>query len=141
MATIEKMKMSTAQRRARRFSESFKIQKVQEIESGMVKISEICKLYQVTSTNVHRWIRKFGKMKDKPERIIVESKSDTKQLLELKKRVAELERIIGQKQILIDFKDKMIDIAEEMYGVDIKKKLSTQQSDITGKDKKKGPSV
>lgn len=42
--------------------------------------------------------------------------------------MAELERIIGQKQIEIDFKDKMIDIAEEMYGVDIKKKLCTQPS-------------
>lgn len=67
-------------------------------------------------------------MSAKKERIIVETESDTKQLLELKRKVAELEQIVGQKQILLEFKDKMIDIAEEMYGVDIKKKLFTQLS-------------
>jgi hypothetical protein len=64
-------------------------------------------------------------MKDKKERLIIETDSDTRQLLELKKKIAELEQIVGQKQILIDFKDKMIDLAEETYGVDIKKKFST----------------
>ena len=67
-------------------------------------------------------------MSKKKERLVVETESDTEQLLELKKKVAELERVIGQKQIMLDFKDKMIEIAEEMYGVDIKKKLSTELS-------------
>jgi transposase len=77
-------------------------------------------------------LKKFGTMKDKKERLIVESESDTTQLLALKKKVAELERVIGQKQILIEFKDKMIELAEETYGINIKKKFSTQQSDTSG---------
>lgn len=132
MATREKLKMTTAQRRQRRFSDSFKIQKIRELEMGKTKVSEICQQYEVTSTNVYRWLNKFGTMKDKKERLIVETDSDTKKLLELKKKVAELEQIIGQKQIIIDFKDKMIELAEEAYGVDIKKKYSTQQSGIFG---------
>ena len=124
--------MSTAERRRRNFSDSFKIQKVRELETGKTKVSEICKQYEVTGTNVYRWMKKFGTMKDKKERLIVESESDTKQLLALKKKVAELERVIGQKQILIEFKDKMIELAEETYGVNIKKKFSTQQSDTSG---------
>ncbi len=59
--------------------------------------------------------------KRQEERLIIETDRDTRQLLELKKKVAELERIIGQKQILIDFKDKIIELAEDPYGVDIKK--------------------
>ena len=133
MATREKFKMTTSERRRRHFSDSFKIQKVRELESGKTKVSELCKQYQVSHTNVYRWLRKFGSMKDKKERLIVETDSDTKQLLELKKEIAELERIIGQKQILIDFKDKMIELAEEAYGVDIKKKFSTQPSKTSGK--------
>jgi transposase-like protein len=132
MAKREEFKLSTSERRKRKFSDSFKIQKVREIETGKTKVSEICKQYEVSSVNVYRWLNKFGIMKNKQERLIVETDSDTKQLLALKKKVAELERIIGQKQVLIDFKDKMIDIAEEIYGVDIKKKLSTQQSNISG---------
>jgi len=136
MAKREDFKMSTSERRRRRFSDSFKLQKVREIETGKTKVSEICKQYEVSSVNVYRWLNKFSAMKNKQERLIIETDSDTKQLLALKKKVAELERIIGQKQVLIDFKDKMIDIAEEMYDVDIKKKLSTGRSNISGATEK-----
>jgi hypothetical protein len=62
----------------------------------------------------------------------VETDSDTREILALRKKVAELERLIGQKQILLEFKDKMIEIAEDMYGVDINKKLSTKPSSTSG---------
>lgn len=120
--------LTQSERLRRTFSESFKRKKVQEIETGQSKISEICRQYQVTANNVSRWIKKHGNMQTKKERLIVESQSDTIQLLGLKQRVAELERIVGQKQILIDFQSKMIDIAEETYGVDIKKKFATEPS-------------
>ncbi len=77
--------------------------------------------------------------KNKEDRLIVELKSDTRELLALKKRLAELEQIIGQKQILIDFNDKMIEIAEQTYGIEIKKKHSTQQSDTSGKTENNTP--
>ena len=86
-------------------------------------------------------MRKFGSMKSKKERVIVETDSDTKELLALKKKIADLERIIGQKQILLEFKDKMIDLAEETYQVDIKKKFSTKQSDTSGSIETDTPSV
>ena len=113
MATRAQFKMTTAERMRRNFSDSFKIQKVRELETGKTKVSELCKQYEVSDVNVYRWLNKFGTMKDKKERLIVETDSDTKQLLALKKKIAELEQIVGQKQILIDFKDKMIDLAEE----------------------------
>jgi len=136
MARLDQLKMSTSERRRRRFSDNFKIQKVREIETGQTKVSEICSQYQVASNNVYLWIEKFGSMKNKKERLVVETDSDTRQLLEFKKCVSELERIIGQKQILIDFQDKMIDLAEETYGVDIKKKFFSTPSSTSGKTEK-----
>ena len=136
MARLDQLKMSTSERRRRRFSDNFKIQKVREIETGQTKVSEICSQYQVADKNVYLWIDKFGSMKNKKERLVVETDSDTRQLLEFKKRVSELERIIGQKQILIDFQDKMIDLAEETYGVDIKKKFFSTPSSTSGKTEK-----
>jgi len=141
MATREKFKMTTSERRRRTFSDSFKLQKVQEIERGITNVSEICRQYEVTRANVYRWLNKFGSMKNKKERLLIESDSDTKKLLELKKKVAELERIIGQKQIMLDFKDKMIEIAEQTYGVDIKKKFSTQPSKTSGRTESNTPSA
>ncbi|MBO7647144.1 MAG: transposase, partial [Bacteroidales bacterium] len=53
-------KLTIEERRRRRFSESFKRKKVQEIESGQTKISEICRVYQIRRPNVERWRRKYG---------------------------------------------------------------------------------
>ena len=129
--------LSNRQRQNRRFSESFKRKKVQEIELKVSRISDICKQYQVSSVAVYKWLSLYGINKPRQERLIMETKSDTTELLRLKQKIAELERLIGQKQIQIDFKDKMIEIAEQTYGIDIKKKFSTPPSDTTGsKDKR-----
>jgi len=118
--------LSQSERRRRRFSETFKKKKVKDIELGKVKVSEICKAYEVSDVAVYKWIDKFGSI-NKPERIIVESKSDTQKILALKKRIAELERLVGQKEIELTFKEKMIEIAEDKFGIEIKKKPSTKR--------------
>ena len=141
MATRNQFKMSISERRARTFSENFKIKKVREIELGRTKVSEVCKQYEVSQTSVYNWLQNYGTMKNKKERMIVESQSDTQQLIALKKKIAELERIVGQKQILLEFKDKMIDLAEQTYGVDIKKKFSTKLSNTSGSDENNTPSA
>lgn len=132
MANRNQFKLSVEQRQNRHFSESFRRQKVQELEIGLIRICDIEKEYQVSATSIYRWISKFGGMSKKKEKLIVESDSDTKKLLDLQKKVAELERKLGQKQIELEFKDKMIDIAEQMYRVDIKKKFGSQPSDTSG---------
>ena len=43
-------KLTVEERQRRSFSESFKRKKVQEIETGQVKISEICRAYQISTT-------------------------------------------------------------------------------------------
>ncbi len=128
MTRMKKNKLTLDERRNRNFSESFKVKKVQEIERGITRISEICKEYEVSDTSVRRWISKYSTMKKKSERLIVESKSDTQKIIDLKKQIAELERLLGQKQVQLDFKDAMIDVAEELYKIDIKKKLGTKPS-------------
>lgn len=123
MSTKKKaFQTTTQQRQYRTFSHTFKLRKVKEVEQRKTTVAEICKAYELSHTSVYKWLRKYGTMK-KPERTIVESKSDTTKILALQKKVAELERLLGQKQLEIEFKNKMIDLAENMYGVDIKKKL------------------
>ena len=117
---------STKARRYRRFSESFKKEKVREIESGRSTIREVSKAYEVSDTSIYKWIEKFSNA-SKPERTIVESKSDTQKILALKKKIADLERALGQKQLELEFKEKMIEIAEKTYGLDIKKNSETKR--------------
>jgi len=139
MATRLQRRLSLQDRQRRQFSDSFKLKKVREIETGKTKLTDICREYEVSSTSVYKWLNKYGLMKEKKERLIIESESDTKQLISLKKRIAELERLVGQKQIQIEFKDKMIEIAEDLYGIDIKKKLSSERLNTSGKTGKESP--
>jgi transposase-like protein len=133
---MKEISLTTEERKRRQFSESFKRKKVQEIESGQTKIAELCKQYDTNRSSVYKWLNKYGNMKTKKERLVIENESDTKQIMALKKENAHLKMIIGEKQIQIDFKDKMIEIAEDHYGVDIKKKFETTPSDIIKNIKK-----
>lgn len=112
----------------RHFSEDFKRAKVRELEKRITSIADICRTYEVNRSSVYKWIYKYSAMAKKQLKVVVEAKSDTQKIRALEERIKELERIVGQKQLLLEFKDKMIEIAEETYGVDIKKKLSSKLS-------------
>lgn len=132
MAKREEFTLSLEQRRRRSFSESFRKEKVRELELGLTSPTELKKAYEVSYSTIYRWIYKFGGMKSKKEKLVIEVESDSVRLVELKKRIAELERAVGQKQIMIDFQQKMIDLAEDEYGIDIKKKFSGEQLNTSG---------
>src|SRR5690606_27038699 len=136
MKAKNNFRMNSSQRSNRYFSTEFKIKKVKEIETGRSKISEICKEYEVSSTSIYRWIKKYGRPKEKNERIIVESKSDTQLIMHLRSRVAELEQLVGQKEVLLIFKEKMLDYAQEYCGVDIKKNSPPKPLLLLGKPRK-----
>lgn len=68
MARLEQLKMSTAERRSRKFCDNFKMQKVREIETVQTKVSEICSEYQVAAKNVYLRVDKFGSIKKKRAR-------------------------------------------------------------------------
>lgn len=119
-------KQDVQTRRYRRFSDTFKQSKVREIESGKATVREVSKAYEVSDVSVYKWIEKYSS-KSKPERTIVESKSDTQKIIALQKKLANLERVLGQKQLEIEYKDKMIEIAESKYGIDIKKNSETKR--------------
>jgi len=112
----------------RHFSEDFKRTKVRELEKRITTIADISRTYEVNRSSVYKWIYKYSAMAKKQLKVVVEAKSDTQRIKALEERIKELERIVGQKQLLLEFKDKMIEIAEETYGVDIKKKLSSKLS-------------
>lgn len=115
----------------RYFSDSFKKEKVRELERNISSVSDICKTYSVSRTSVYKWIYKYSAMAKKQVKQVVEAKSDTLKIRALEERIKELERIIGQKQLLLEFKEKMIEIAEATYGVDIKKKVGSKLSSGT----------
>ena len=136
MAKREAFRIKPTKRQIRFFSESFRKTKVREIERNLTTVIEVSREYEVSATAVYKWLYKYSTLRARQLRQIVEPMSDAHKIKELKKKIEELERLVGQKQIQLEFKEKMIEIAEQMYKVDIKKKLGSQLSSGSGSTEK-----
>lgn len=66
--------MTVEERRRRRFSEAFRKEQVDLIESGQLTVQEVSRLYKVKSASIKRWLIKFGK-KELPSTILISKAS------------------------------------------------------------------
>ena len=112
-------------RQNRFFSDTFKRQKIKELDQNLTTIMEISKDYEVSRTAVYNWVYKYSERYTKDVNQVVQLQSEQQKTRHFKTRIAELERIIGQKQMTIDFLEKMIEIGEKEFGINIKKKFSS----------------
>ena len=132
MAKPEEFKAASTRSEIRVFSEGFKKKKVKEIDRNQTNVSELSREYNVSRSAVYKWIYKYSAMRKKGVKQVVELKSDTHKIKVLQEKIKELERLVGQKQIQLEFKDKQIEIAEEMFGIEIKKKAGFPPSATSG---------
>jgi transposase len=133
MAIRSQLGGKAAVRQQRYFSEDFRRKKVEEIEKGITRVSELCRAYQVSSSAVYKWIYKYSLMKKKAVKMIVEAQSDTARIEALKEHIAQLEQLLGKKQFEVDFLNRQLQIASEKYGIDLKKKQHGKRSSGSGK--------
>ena len=109
----------------RHFSETFKKEKVKQIEEKRITVLQLSKIYEVSSTAIYKWIRKYSKYAGKSERLIVEKESEGEKTIQLLKNIAELEQLIGRKQVEIEYLKKVIEFGSELTETDIKKKYKS----------------
>lgn len=107
----------------RRFSETFKREKVKEIEGKTITVLQLSRIYDVSTTAVYKWIRKYSKYQEKRERVVIEKESESYKTYQLQRKVAELERLLGQKEIELSYLEKVIESGNELLGEDLKKKF------------------
>lgn len=136
MAKPEAFRLKPTRRQLRYFSETFRKQKVRELDRNLTTVGQVSREFDVSRTSVYRWLHKYSLYRAKQVRQIIEPMSDAHKIEELRKRIKELEQLIGQKQIQIEFKEKMIELAEQMYQIDIKKKLGSKLSSGSGSTEK-----
>lgn len=113
--------MTTEERRRRRFSEPFKKEQVQLIESGELKIIEVSRLYEVRPYNVRLWLKKYGN-KEMPPTMIVTNSKDYNRIGELEKQIQELKQIIANQHIEVISQRATIELAEKKLGKGFEKK-------------------
>ena len=112
------------EKKRRTFSEAFKREKVKEIESKRISISQISRIYQVSRSAVYKWLLLYGSLKHKGERLVIEKESETKKTEQLLSKVGELEKLLGQKQVEIEYLKKVVEKGSEEVGFDIEKKYA-----------------
>lgn len=79
-----------------RYSETFKLKVVQQIESGKLTISEASRLYEIKGTNtIYKWLRKYGK-NDLIRKVVRIETMDEKSIIKQKEqRIRELESALA----------------------------------------------
>ena len=115
--------MEKFEKMRRRFSTDFKKEKVKLIDEGKISVSELSRMYEVTSTAIYKWMNKYSTKYTKGERVVVEKISEEIKTKEYLNRIAELEKVVGQQYLQIMYKDQIIKTASEQYGEDIEKKF------------------
>ena len=111
----------------RTFSGTFKREKVKELEEKRITVAQLSRIYEVSRTAIHNWVRLYGSLKNKGERMVIEKESESKRTESLLLKVKELEQILGQKQVEIEYLNRIIKAESEKQGSDIKKKGKSMQ--------------
>ena len=133
-------------RTQRDYSYSFKLQVIEEIESGHLGIKAAQRKYGIQgNATIRTWLLKHGSLDWENKTHLKMEKSPEHKLLELeaKVRLLEKEKASLKKQMETTdkkaiFFDMMIDIAEEEFKIPIRKKSLPEQLIASRKNKKKG---
>lgn len=120
--TFHKFAKMSTKKQQKVFSESFKRAKVALIEAGQATTTSIAEQFDLSYVAVMKWVHKFGKV-SRPDRIVIETDSDYKKLIEVLKENKNLERLVGKQQIKIDYYEELIKEIKNEYGEDIVSKF------------------
>lgn len=114
--------MTVEERRRRRFSEKFRKEQVTMIESGQLKISEVCRLYEVKPESVKRWLDKYG-TKERPGLVVIQTQAEVNRIKELEKQASRYREVIGEQQVELLYLRECLALARERLGEDFEKKI------------------
>jgi len=115
-----------------RYSESFKLQVVNDVESGKYSTCFAAGVaYGIKGTaTVHRWVRKYGRNHLLRKVVRVETVDEVSELKALRKRVRELESALSDAHLGKRFDDAYLRIACRAAGIEdvdaFKKKHATK---------------
>ena len=143
MKTIENT--GYVKRTQKDYSISFKLQVVQEIESGSLGRTEACHKYGIQAkSTIKEWLRKYGNFDWENQSKEVMAKTPEQKILELEAKVKLLEKQKARAEHLAERADKkviifdmLVDMAEKEYDIQIRKNYKPELSNTSKKNKKR----
>ena len=111
-----------------RYSESFKLQVVSEIESGSLTIEGARRRYDIRGgATVQKWLCRYGKNHLLGKVVRVERPEEKDRIKELEAKVRELESALAQSQVKLFAYESLVEVAEKHYKADFKKNFGAKQ--------------
>ena len=133
--TQKSTKMSTREVRTKngkkRISQEVKMEIVREYYlEGQHNQSALARKYGIGMVTVHDILRNFAAENDKSALLMGKKvkTSESEEIKALRKEVLDLKKQLYHEKMRADFYDTMVDVAEEMFGIEIRKKADTGQS-------------
>ena len=118
-----------------RYSEAFKLQIIQELESGKLDcVNHARERYGISgSATIRGWLKKYGRQDILPKRVRVEMPDEKDQIKKYKERIRLLEKALADSKVSEVVNQAYFEIACEQAGIKdpeaLKKKLNKQLLD------------
>ena len=114
------------------YSQAFKSQVVNEVESGKGTIREVARKYGITGSHtIQDWLKRMGKLQSLPIIMRVEKPDEKARIKELERQVKQLKEALADTQVLHLLAETQFEIVCEQQGLDpeeVKKKLEQKDS-------------
>jgi transposase-like protein len=127
MSTQKLVDMLKNNQTVRRYSESFKLKILSELESGRYTKNEIIRIYGIGTGSLFNWIKKYGKLELLNKRVKVETMDEKDKLKKLEKEIKQLKELLIQKDINGLMNEAYLEYAAKRLGYksveELKKKL------------------
>jgi transposase-like protein len=123
--------MISPKRTVTRYSEAFKQQVVQEVESGQGSVQQLRRKYGLSANTIQYWIKRMGKLELLPTIIRVEKPDEANRIRELERQIRELKESLADTQVDYLIAKSQFEIVCEQQGLDpeeVKKKLKAKRS-------------
>lgn len=112
-----------------RYSESFKLHVISEIESGHLTIEGARRRFGIAGgETVQKWLRCYGKNHLLGRVVRVERPEEKDRIKELEAKVRELESALAHSQVKLFAYESLVEVAEKHYKADFKKNFGARQS-------------
>jgi len=134
-----------AKRTQKDYSLSFKLQVVEEIESGQLGRLDAHLKYGIQArATITQWLRKYGTFDWENLSVVTVAKTPEQKIIELEAKVKLLEKQKARAEYLVERADKkviifdmLVDMAEKEYDIQIRKNYTPELSKTSKKNTKK----
>ncbi len=106
-----------------RYSEEFKRMVVEEIEAGIMNVTQSCRFYGINgAVSIYKWINLYGRNEQKGRKVLIMTHKEENELIVLRREMAVLKKALEEAEVRAIAWESMVEAIELDLGIEVKKK-------------------